>query len=222
MARLVVRVDPMVEEGELAGVLEPVVEVLRGGGIAIYPTDTVYGVGGRIDLGEAVEKVAQAKQRGASPFPILLSSVGDAERLAHMGRRARLLAREFWPGPLTLKLEPRVSLHPRLLDGEGRVAVRVPDHPVPRVLARGIGGYIVGTSANRSGAPSPTTLDEALAQIGDRVDVAVDGGPSRYRVASTIVDVTVTPPRVVRVGAVGVEEIEEILGEEVVVESGKP
>lgn len=222
MARLVVRVEPWAEEEELAEALGPIVEVLRGGGIAIYPTDTVYGVGGRIDLEEAVERVAQAKQRGASPFPILLSSLGDAERLTHLGRRARLLAREFWPGPLTLKVEPRVSLHPRLVDEEGKVAVRVPDHPVPRVLAGGIGGYIVGTSANRSGAPSPTTLDEALAQIGDRVDVAVDGGPSRYRVASTIVDVTVTPPRVVRVGAIGVEEVEEVLGEEVVVGPGKP
>lgn len=224
MPRVVVRLsrEELGDEERLEKALEPVTRILLEGGITVYPTDTVYGVGGRIDDDSALERVARAKRRGTSPFPILAAGRREAERIAVFNKRAHLLSEAFWPGPLTLKLEPRFHPHPRLSDEEGRIAVRVPDHPVPRVLARGIGGTIVGTSANLSGAPSPSTLEEALAQIGDRVDAAVDAGPARHRMASTIVDVTVTPVRVVRVGAVSPEELEEVLGEEVTVAVGKP
>ena len=218
---LIVKVDPAWGEEKLARVLEPVIDVLRQGGIAVYPTDTVYGVGGRIDHPGALEKVAWAKRRGPSPFPILVASVEDAERIAVFNQRARRLAEAFWPGPLTIKLRPRSTLNPRLVDSEGRIALREPDHPVPRILARGIGGAIVGTSANKSGSPPPSSLEEALVQIGDRVDAAVDGGVARHGVASTIVDATVSPPVVVRVGALLPGDLEKALGEEVRV-SGKP
>ena len=215
--RVVIKVEPGVEEPELERVLRPVIEVLVEGGIAIYPTDTVYGVGGRIDLEEALEKVSWAKMRGTAPFPLLVSDIDRARNLAVFNSRALRLAERFWPGPLTLKLRPRFEAHPLLVDDRGLIAVRLPDNPVPRVLARGIGGAIVGTSANRSGAPSPTSFEGAVKQIGERVDAGVDGGPTRYRVASTIVDVSSQPVRIVRVGAVSPEEVEEALGEEVAV-----
>ncbi len=196
-------------------VIEEIVNVVRGGGVIIYPTDTVYGLGGRIDREEVLERIALIKGRGKKPFPILASSAQKASELGVFNRRARLLVEEFWPGPLTIKVIAKVKLSNLLVDEEGKIALRVPDCIIAVKIAEGTGGFIVGTSANRTGSPSPLTLEEALREIGEKVDLAVDGGATTYRCPSTIIDVTVSPPVIVRVGAIAPEEIEEVLGEEV-------
>ena len=207
----VLKIDPVSPQPDI---LNEALDALRKGGIVAFPTDTVYGLGCDPWMEEAVEKIYEAKGRGRKPLPIIADSVSRAEDLGVFNHRAKMLVSEFWPGPLTIKIFPRREVPPYLLDEDGRVAIRVPDHPVPLELARGLGGYIVGTSANRSGSPSPVTVEEVLTQL-HNIDLILDGGPTTYKSPSTIIDVTRNPPIVLRIGAVAPEDMERVLGETV-------
>ena len=210
----VLRIKPENPDPRVVG---EAVEIMRGGGLVVYPTDTVYGLGTDPFNAEAVEKVHRAKRRRGKPLPILLSDPGQAERIAVVTKKARRLMEEFWPGQLTIILEARPTVPEPVTLGTGRVGVRVPDSPVARALAEGLGGAIIGTSANISGAPSPRTAEEAVAQLGDRVDLVLDGGRTKYGVSSTVVDLTSSPPRILRVGPVDPSKLEEVLGRIVIV-----
>ncbi len=190
------------------------VETLRAGGLVAYPTDTLYGLGADALNEAAVERVFEAKGRPQGmPLPLLIA---DAAQLAAVAESvpgvALRLAEAFWPGGLTLVL-PVSSAVPPLVTARGwKVAVRLPDHPVPRALAEGLGRPITGTSANRSGGPEPRTADGVREALGDAVDVVLDAGPSPAGRSSTVLDVTTEQPRILRLGAVSQEEIERALG----------
>ncbi len=182
------------------------------GELVLLPTDTVYGVGADAFSPAAVAGLLAAKNRGrAMPVPVL---VGEASTLAgltlRVPRSASRLAEAFWPGGLTLVVEHAPSLAWDLGDAEGTVAVRLPDDDVARDLLRRTGPMAV-SSANRSGRPAATTADEAVAQLGEHAAVVLDGGPRTGSAASTIVDCTGPVPRVLRVGAVPVERLREVL-----------
>ena len=191
------------------------VAVLRDGGIVAYPTDTVYGLGAGIGILEAVERVFAAKKRPRDmALPLL---VADVAQMAGLSSRfppvAELLAKRFLPGALTLVL-PAAGAVPAVLTAGGKtVALRIPDHPVPLELIRGIGGPLVGTSANVSGSPSPLTTAEARAQLGEAVDMVIDDGRRCPGTESTIVDVSGERPRVLREGAISTEDIERAVRE---------
>lgn len=194
------RLRPQVERG---------ITVLQNGGLVAYPTDTVYGLGASVACREAVERVFQAKARPRDmAMPLLVSRMSQIEELAaRVPRIARHLIDAFMPGALTLVLPASDSAPAFLKTSEGTIALRIPGHPIPIALIEGSGHPIVGTSANLSGKPSPLTAEEVIDQLGDRVDLIVDGGRCPGR-ESTIVDVTGEKPAILREGAISREAIE--------------
>jgi len=190
--------------------MEKVGKLLALGGIAIYPTDTVYGIGCDVFNEKSVLKIFELKKREMKPFPILLSEPEVAAEIAEVSELAERLMKHFWPGELTLKVYPKKKIPKYFLDEEGKIAIRVPDHPVPRMLAKHIAGIIVGTSANISGMKPPITAQEALDYIKD-VDVVIDAGPAKAGTPSTIVDTSGEKIVLVREGAVPFSEIEKVL-----------
>jgi L-threonylcarbamoyladenylate synthase len=184
------------------------IEILKRGGVVAYPTDTVYGLGASIALPDAVDRVYTVKSRPRNmAFPLLVSSISEIEKLTtEVTPLAKSLIEAFLPGALTLVLKASDSVPPYLSTEAGTVALRIPAHPVPIALIRGIGGAIVGTSANLSGQPSPVTAKEVQKQIGDRVDMIIDGGRCPGK-ESTIVDVTGEKPIILREGIIRKQEI---------------
>ncbi len=176
---------------------------IRAGKLVILPTDTVYGLAADAFTPRAITGLLAAKGRGrAMPVPVLIADTDTLEGVsAHLTSAARLLTRACWPGGLTVIVEHPPTLAWDLGDAKGTVGVRVPDDDLARDLLRETGPLGV-SSANRSGRPPARTADEALDQLGDVVDVVLDDGPRADGEPSTIVDCTVDPPRVLRVGAV--------------------
>lgn len=190
------------------------IETLTQGGVVVYPTDTVYGVGCRIDDDDAVRRLFALKGRPhTEALPVLLADVAQLDQYARdVPPAARRLVSRFWPGALTVVVR-RSERVPSLVAGGGpTVALRVPNHPVPRALVRAVGVPIVGTSANTHGMPSPVTAQLAVYDLGDRVDLVLDGGRVPGGRESTVVDVTSQSPRVVRQGAIPAKEIESLFG----------
>jgi tRNA threonylcarbamoyl adenosine modification protein (Sua5/YciO/YrdC/YwlC family) len=191
--------------------LEAAVSAIAAGSLVLLPTDTVYGVAADAFTPSAVTGLLAAKNRGRTmPVPVL---IGEASTLAglvvDLPAVATRLAEAFWPGGLTLVLEHAPSLAWDLGDAEGTVAVRLPDDDLARELLRRTGPLGV-SSANRSGRPAATTAQEAADQLGDHAAVILDGGPRASSAASTIVDCTGPVPRVLRVGAIPVDELREV------------
>ena len=187
--------------------------LLRSGDLVIFPTDTVYGVGALITHPQAVARLYRVKDRpGEKAIPLLIADPEDlGQAVTKVTPAARRLIARFWPGGLTLVLPKRPEVPAEVSPGP-TVAVRLPDHAGTRALIRAAGAPLAATSANRSGQPSPRTAQEALAQLGGRVPLILDGGPCPGGVPSTVVDCTVDPPRLLREGAIPASEIRRELG----------
>ena len=184
-------------------------EVLHSGGVVVYPTDTVYGVGCRIDHEAAVRRIYALKGREPTePLPVLLADPAQLDEYGTaISAAARRLAALHWPGALTIIVR-RSARIPALVAGGGEtIGLRVPGHPIPRALVRELGVPIVGTSANSHGAPSPLTIQQVVFDLGDRVDLVIDGGRVPLGRESTVIDATVDPPRVLRHGAVVLRDL---------------
>jgi len=184
--------------------LDAAARVLRAGGLVAFPTETFYGLGANALDPEAVARVFRAKGRPADkPLLVLVGSVAMVSRVALVipPLAGRLIARH-WPGPLTLVLPARPELPDALTAGTGTIGVRLPGHPIARALVQAAGVPLTAPSANPHGGPSPRAAGEVLAALGERVDVVLDGGPTTGGPPSTVLDVTRTPARLVRAGAV--------------------
>lgn len=183
-------------------VLSRAAEVLKAGELLIYPTETLYALGGRALDAAVGRKVRAAKGRAeAKPFPLIAADLQQVGTIAAAASADALrLAERFWPGPLTLILEARPEVPEEVTAGTVTVAVRVPGLALARRLC-GLVGPLISTSANPSGSKPPVTCDEAVAGVGHAATLALDSGPGRA-VASTIVDLTGHPVRLVRSGAV--------------------
>ncbi len=190
------------------------VSILKQGGLVAFPTDTVYGLGACANLAPAVERIYVVKQRPRNiALPLLLAHTSQIGEVAYpVPEIAWLLARNFLPGALTLVLHKSSSVPDTVTSGATTVAVRVPAHPVPVALIEGVGAPIVGTSANLSGQPSLLTADEVRAQLGNKIDLIIDGGRCPGGRESTIVDVTGETPVVLREGEILLEEIQRVCG----------
>jgi len=210
----VYRVNVKCPDEEIVGY---VAKVLRSGGLAVIPTDTVYGLAADPFIRRAFRKVYKVKKRDPSkPVPFLLAETHHALRLVKFNKLFWILAQRFWPGPLTIVAKRRAKI-PKHLKRWDRLGVRLPACNVCREIARLVGGVIVGTSANVSGEPPTRIARDALFTFGSQVDVYLDGGPSPWALPSTVVDVSKGVVKIVREGAIPVNEIKRIVGGKVIV-----
>ncbi len=184
------------------------------GRLVVLPTDTVYGIGADAFNSGAVSALLAAKGRGRDmPVPVLVGSWSTIDGLvSDVPAVARRLIEAFWPGGLSLVVNQAPSLAWDLGDAQGTVMVRMPLHPVALDLLRSVGPMAV-SSANRSGSAPATTRAQATEQLGDAVAVYLDGGPAPIGVASTVLDVTGSVPRLLRAGAVGIDRLREVAGQ---------
>ena len=188
-------------------------ELLRGGEVVGFPTETVYGLGANALDASAVEKIFAAKGRpGDNPLIVHIAAAAELAPLiaGEPGAQARALMDAFWPGPLTLIFPKSEKVPARVTAGLATVAVRMPAHPVARSLIEAAGVPIAAPSANRSGRPSPTTAADVLEDMDGRVPLILDGGPCQVGVESTVVDLTGGTPRVLRPGGITRAQIEEV------------
>ncbi len=197
------RVVP-VSPGTLKAAIDEAAAVLRADGLVAFPTETFYGLGAAALRPAAVRRVFEAKGRPAGkPLLLLVDSIAMAERLAAViPPRARELMVRHWPGALTLVLAARPEIPAEVTAGGATIGVRLSAHPVARALVTALGGPITAPSANPSDRPPPTTAAGVLAYFGDALPMVLDGGPTAGGEPSTVLDVTVEPPRLIRAGAV--------------------
>ncbi len=186
---------------------------LREGGVVAFPTETVYGLGALAFDPVAVARIFEIK--GRPSFDPLIVHVADREMLdcvvAEVPPAAARLIERFWPGPLTLVLPKRPELPGIVTAGLSTVAVRMPGHPLAQALLEAVGAPLAAPSANPFGRPSPTRAEHVTAMLGDRVDLVLDGGAAPLGLESTIVSLG-PPAALLRPGALGVEEIEAVVG----------
>lgn len=185
--------------------------VLRVGGIVVFPTDTVYGVGCDLFNPQAAEKIYKAKGRAFNkPLPALVSSLDQAFMIAESPPKSfEKLADKFWPGALTIVVKAKASVPKFVTSGGDTIGIRMPNHLIALKLISEFGSPLATTSANKSGELEPTTAEEVLAKLDaeiDLVDLIIDGGKTTSGVPSTVVDITVSPPRIIRMG--GISEVE--------------
>ncbi|MEO5865160.1 MAG: L-threonylcarbamoyladenylate synthase [Nitrospiraceae bacterium] len=189
-------------------------EIIRGGGLVAFPTETVYGLGANALNPEAVAKIFEAKQRPSfDPLIVHIAERISLDLLVHtISQGDYRLMDAFWPGPLTLILPKRAKVPDLVTAGLSTIAIRMPAHPVAQALIREAGTPIAAPSANPFGYVSPTCAQHVLDGLGDRVDLILDGGSCPIGVESTIVAMNGTWPELLRPGSVTLAEIREVIG----------
>jgi L-threonylcarbamoyladenylate synthase len=179
-------------------------QVILSGGVVAVPTESFYGLAVSVRDENAIHRLMLIKKRPEkNPILILISSVDDVDRyVAHIPPMAMKLIRRFWPGGLTLVFQGKEDLSPMLTSGTGQIGVRLSSHPVPTELARLAGVAITGTSANVSGEPPCRSSAQVVKALGNDIDLVIDGGETQGGKVSTVLNVTVQPPEVLREGMV--------------------
>jgi L-threonylcarbamoyladenylate synthase len=192
-------------------------EILRAGGLVAFPTETVYGLGADASSERAVARLYAVKGRPVEhPVIIHFASAEDAFTWAReVPDEARRLARQFWPGPLTLILKRSGKAQDFVTGGQDNIGLRVPSHPVARELLKAFPGGVAAPSANRFGRVSPTTAAHVREDLGTDVDLVLEGGASEVGIESTIVDLSAGAPVLLRPGRISRADLEKVLGTEV-------
>ena len=196
-------------------VLETAGEILKNGGLVAFPTETVYGLGADGLNEDASKKIYAAKGRPSdNPLIIHITNMDALEKIVkEVPEVARVVADKYWPGPLTMIFKKADCVPYGTTGGLDTVAVRMPVHEVAKAVIDAGGGYIAAPSANTSGRPSPTTAAHVKEGLTGKIDMIVDGGPVDIGVESSILDVTVDPPMILRPGAITKEMFEDLIGE---------
>lgn len=194
--------------------LDQAVAILRAGGLVAFPTETVYGLGADASNPRAVRRIFEAKGRPADhPLIVHLAHSSQLDRWAReIPSAATVLAERFWPGPLTLILKRAPGVIDEVTGGQDTVGLRVPAHPLAHALLEAFGGGIAGPSANRFGRISPTTAQHVRDELGERVDLILDGGACPVGIESTILDLSTGAPVLLRPGQIGIAALEAALG----------
>ena len=210
MVTEVIRVDPAVPAPED---IARAAACLQRGGLVAFPTETVYGLGVHALDRAAVLRLFQAKGRPANdPLIVHVSTLAEAAPLVvELPPNAELLAERFWPGPLTLIMQRKTYVPSEVSAGLETIAIRVPAHPVARALLQASGIPLAAPSANLVSRPSPTRAEHVLEDLDGRIDMVVDGGATDVGVESTVLDLTVDPPLVLRAGAISLETLRTVL-----------
>ena len=187
-------------------------EILKNGGLVAFPTETVYGLGGNALDPKASMKIYAAKGRPSdNPLIVHIADIRDLDKIVtEVPEKARVLAEKYWPGPLTMIL-PKADIVPKeTTGGLDSVAVRFPSDPIAQELILAAGGYVAAPSANTSGRPSPTTAGHVAEDLGEAIDMIIDGGQVNIGLESTIVDLTGDIPMILRPGYVTQKMLEEV------------
>ena len=194
-------------------VIAKATDILTGGGIIAYPTETFYGLGADATNEKAIQKIFSVKGRDfRNPISLIIGQAEDIYPLVQLlPEAARKLMKTFWPGALTIVFNASNTISPLLTAGSGKIGVRVSSHPIALKLVQKLKKPITATSANQSGKPECNQASEVVNQIGDKLDAVVDYGKTQGDIASTVVDVTCTPPAILREGAINRESIRNIL-----------
>lgn len=203
------------EENIDEALLEEAGRILREGGLVAFPTETVYGLGGDALNRESSRKIYEAKGRPSdNPLIVHINKWEDIYPIvSRVSPEAEKIAKAFWPGPLTMIL-PKADMVPlETTGGLHTVAVRMPSHKVAQKLITYAGGYVAAPSANSSGKPSPTQAKYVAEDMGGKIDMIIDGGEVGIGLESTIIDLTVTPPQILRPGYITQQMLSEVLGE---------
>lgn len=210
---MIIAVRPGAPAGFEAGAVRPVIDLVRAGEVVVFPTETYYGLGGDAFSPGAVEKIYALKERDrGKPLSIVVAGRAEAENTAsEIPLAFRRLAEAFWPGPLTLVVKAKPVFPPALLGAGGTVAVRVPGSAWLRDFLAELGVPLTATSANVSGEGEIADPAEVVRRFDGRVAAVLDGGRTPGGRPSTIVDVTASPPRILRDGAVPVELLQPFL-----------
>jgi L-threonylcarbamoyladenylate synthase len=181
-------------------------QIVRRGGLVVYPTETVYGLGCDPLNVKAVKRILEIKGDRNKPLPILISNIIDAEKVALLSPSGKKLAAKFWPGPLTLVFSKKQSLSDVVTFGFDSVGLRIPDNNLTLQLIRLCGGLLVGSSANRTGEEPPRSIQEISEEL-KKTDVVLDGGPTIQGIPSTVADLTQNKPKILREGPISLEAI---------------
>jgi L-threonylcarbamoyladenylate synthase len=195
-------------------IIQKAAEILRSGGLVAFPTETVYGLGADALNSKAVEKVFVAKGRPSdNPMIVHIAEFNQLKMLTtKISKIGKILADAFWPGPMTLVLKSSNKVPKVVNGGLETVAVRMPNHPVTLTLIKKLDRPIVGPSANKSGRPSPTTAQHVYEDLQGKVDLILDTGRTKIGIESTVIDVTSSPPVILRFGGLTKERIEKLIG----------
>lgn len=195
-------------------ILDEAAAIIKRGGTVAFPTETVYGLGADGLNPDAVLKIFEAKERPpGNPLSLLVHSRDDLEKVTkNIPEKAIRLMDEFWPGPLTIVLNKSDTV-PQITSGNlPSIGLRMPDHRIPLELIKRAGTPLAAPSANLSGKPSPSLAIHVLADLKGRIDAVIDGGGTVIGLESTVIDMTAEPPVLLRLGAVGIDELERVIG----------
>lgn len=195
-------------------ILDEAAAIIKRGGTVAFPTETVYGLGADGLNPDAVLKIFEAKERPpGNPLSLLVHSRDDLEKVTkNIPEKAIRLMDAFWPGPLTIVLDKSDTV-PQITSGNLlSIGLRMPDHRIPLELIKRAGTPLAAPSANLSGKPSPSLAIHVLADLAGRIDAVIDGGGTAIGLESTVIDMTVDPPAVLRLGAVGIDDLEKVIG----------
>ena len=195
-----------------ADMMAEAASTIRAGGLVVYPTETVYGLGADAFSSKAVTKIFKIKGRESKkPIPLAVNSIDMARQIAELTPAAKILFTKILPGPLMIVARAKSNVLELITAGTGKVGIRFPDHPVALKLIDFVGGPITSTSANVSSKPAPLTVREALEQIGKEVDIALDAGKCKLGMSSTVVDATTQRLKILRKGPISEEKIKKLL-----------
>jgi L-threonylcarbamoyladenylate synthase len=186
-------------------------QIVRRGGLVVYPTETVYGLGCDPLNVQAVKRILEVKGDRNKPLPVLAASIVDAEKVAFLSPNGKKLAAKFWPGPLTMVFPKKQAFPDVVTFGLDSVGLRIPDNDATLQLIRLCGGLLVGSSANRTREEPPRSVQEMSDEMKEMVDVVLDGGPTIQGMPSTVADLIQNKPRILREGPISLEAILDAL-----------
>jgi len=189
------------------------VKVIQAGGVIVYPTDTVYGLGANALNPLSVLKVYKAKNRQLDrALPLIVTGLKMAELLAVVTQKARKLIQVFWPGALTIILKKKPLVPPIVAGGKSSIGIRAANHSVPLMICKRLGLPLTATSANKHGGQNPIDVKDVLIQLQEGIDLVLDGGRTKIGIGSTVIDLTRNPPLILREGSIIKEAIEQTIG----------
>jgi L-threonylcarbamoyladenylate synthase len=197
----ILKIDP---ERPDAAAVDEIVRLLNTGGVIAYPTETFYGLGCDAQNEQAVEKIYQIKGRSFTvPLPVIVGNINNALMLIRdIPPTGRILMSTFWPGPLTLVFHASKEVLPRLTANTGKIGLRISRHPLATLIADKLGRPITATSANLTGAPESVSASQVVETLGSRLDAVIDAGQTPGGKGSTIIDMTTSPPTLLREGVI--------------------